>query len=346
MSSESKASFPLVGSLVSVLAILAVLAAPATAFMPPGGTAPRGIEAKKFVRVAPAGKDPVLLEGGAFGPGGDFYFVNALAPAGAPKVLRLDLESKKLTSLYTDSTATFTSAQFDPRGGRLYLTDFGGGSIDSMNADGSDFRVDFAGKVGGRGITPDDIAFDRQGALFLTDSTGTPWDPTGRVVRFEPGATHPTVLMEGLAAPNGISFTPDYSSLWISEYTAQQEDLLVLDPERREVVASGIAMRANTGLGGFDSNAVDAAGNIYQCVYEDGKILVWGDRGELKAEISIPQNLGKPELAATNLGIKPGTRQGYIVVGGESGGFVYRFKALGKGIPLASGGVAGSENGA
>jgi lactonase len=287
----------LAGSLVFAFAMLVAGAAVASAAKPSGPSAPRVITAKKVVRVAPAGKEPVLLEGGAFGPSGDFYFVNALAPAGTPKVLRLNLKTKHLTSLYTDSTATFTSAQFDPRGGRLYLTDFGGGAIDSLNADGSDFRVDFAGKVDGRGMSPDDIAFDPGGNLFLTDSTGTPWDPTGRVIRFGPGATDPTVLMSGLASPNGIS---------------------------------------------FDS---DAAGNVYQCIYEDGKILVWGERGELKAEIVIPQNLGKPELAATNLGIKPGTKRGYIVVGGESGGFVYSFKALGKGISLAGGGTVGSDRG-
>ncbi|HVX32931.1 MAG TPA: SMP-30/gluconolactonase/LRE family protein [Solirubrobacterales bacterium] len=296
------------------------------------------VMAKKFVRVAPAGSSPVLLEGGTFGPGGDFYFVNALAKAGTPKVLRLDVKTKKLEGIYTDDASAFTSTQFDPADGRLYVTDYDGGTIDSMKADGSDYRIDFGGPVDGKKMTPDDIAFDPQGDLFVTDATGTPWDRTGRVIRFNPSVKKPTVLMSDLAAPNGISFTPDGSKLWVSEYAGQREDLLTLDPSGSEVAAASIGMRANVGLGGFDSNSVDAAGNVYQCVNELGEILVWNERGVLQKTIKIPQNLGKPELSATNLAIKPGTRDGFIVVGGAAGGFVYKFKALAKGIMPSNGG--------
>jgi lactonase len=99
-------------------------------------------------------------------------------------------------------------------------------------------------------------------------------------------------------------------------------------------------MRGDTGIGGFDSNSVDAAGNVYQCVNEDGEILVWNEHGEPRQTIKIPQNLGKPELSATNLAIKPGTREGYVVVGGAAGGFVYKFKALAKGVMPSNGGGA------
>jgi len=89
---------------------------------------------------------------------------------------------------------------------------------------------------------------------------------------------------------------------------------------------------------GFDSNAVDAAGNVYQCITGAGEILVWNSRGEQLATIRIPQSMPKPQLLSTNLAIKPGTTQGYITVGGENGGYIYHFKALAKGISQSNGG--------
>ncbi|MGW1027856.1 hypothetical protein ACWD4J_29925 [Streptomyces sp. NPDC002577] len=49
-----------------------------------------------------------------------------------------------------------------------------------------------------------------------------------------------------------------------------------------------------------------------------------------------------PQLLTTNLVIKPGTRDGYLVVGGDNGGFVYTFRALGLGVGQSNGGGAGA----
>ena len=91
-------------------------------------------------------------------------------------------------------------------------------------------------------------------------------------------------------------------------------------------------MHGSPGIGHFDSNLVDSAGNVYQCVNEDGEILVWNQHGELQETVKIKQNLGAPEMSATNLAIKPGTDTAYVVVGGKAGGFVYTFKTLAKGF--------------
>jgi len=48
------------------------------------------VYAKKLTRILPQGKEPVLFEGGAFGPEGDFFFANVFAKAGEPKIIRLD----------------------------------------------------------------------------------------------------------------------------------------------------------------------------------------------------------------------------------------------------------------
>jgi lactonase len=73
---------------------------------------------------------------------------------------------------------------------------------------------------------------------------------------------------------------------------------------------------------------------------------VWDQNGDLVETVKVPQNLDKPETYVTNLAIKPGTRDGYIVVGGQAGGFVYTFKALADGISQSNGGGAVYPNGA
>lgn len=317
-----------------VVAALA-LALPAGA----GAAGAKTIYAKQLTRILPQGKDPVLFEGGAFGPDGRFYFANALAKPGQPKVIALDVHTKQAKGIYTDRNSVLVSTQFDAAG-RLYVTDFEGGTVASMNPDGSDYRVDFGAKVGGRKLHPDDISFDPEGHMFVSDTSGSPQQRIGIVLRLDADGSNPQVLADGMAGPNGVTFTPDYSALWVSEYTGKRELLLTLSKDRSAVTKKEVAFSAEVGNGKFDSNTIDAAGNVYQCINERGEILVWSPQGELLRTIRIRQNLGAPELSATDLAIRPGTRTAYVVVGGEAGGFVYSFKALAKGIPQSNGGSA------
>jgi lactonase len=314
----------------AVIALVALVAAV------PAGAAKKGgktVYAKKLTRILPQGKEPVLFEGGAFGPEGNFVFANVLAKPGGPKIISLDPKTKKWKTIHTDKNGTYTSTQFDSKG-NLWVTDFGG-KIDVMKPDGSGFRTTYSGKFA---EASDDISFDRQGNIFVTDTDGTPWKPTGEVALFNPQGKKPRTLMGHLAAANGISFTPDYEHLWVSEYTGQRENYLTLNKNHTALAEAQVGMHGSPGIGHFDSNMVDAAGNIYQCVNEDGKILVWNPHGELVETVRIKQNLGAPEMSATNLAIKPGTRTAYVVVGGQAGGFVYTFKTLAKGFAGSNGG--------
>jgi lactonase len=324
--SQGKARFRLLTVAAAVIAIAAlVLAAPAGAA--------KTVFAKQLTRILPQGKEPVLFEGGAFGPEGNFFFANVLAGPGEPKIIRLDPKTKKSKSIYTDQTGVYTSTQFDSKG-NLWVTDFNG-KIDKLQPDGSGFTTTYSGKFA---EASDDISFDQQGNMFVTDTDGSPWKPTGEVALFDPQGKNPKTLMGGLAAPNGISFTPDYEHLWVSEYTGQRENYLTLNKDHTAVAEAQVGMHGSPGIGHFDSNLVDSAGNIYQCVNEDGEILVWNEHGELQETIKIKQNLDAPEMSATNLAIKPGTDTAYVVVGGKAGGFVYTFKALAKGFAGSNGG--------
>lgn len=311
---------------------------------PSGKNGPATITARLFAQVAPLdppGANGALtnLEGPAFGPDGDLYMVHPTAPAGRPKVIALNLRTHEVRTVYTDSTSRFSSVQFSPADGKMYLTD-NNGKIDRMNPDGTGFTTLLSTPVLGRPLSANDLTFDQSGAMFVTDYHGTPWEPTGRVIRLDPDGTHPTLLMDGLAGANGISFDPAYSGLWVSELGAGRVDYLRLSADHTTVTMPSVGMYGNQGVGGFDSNAVDADGNVYQCVIGDGKVDVFSPQGELLATVVVPQTMSSPELLTANLVIKPGTRDGYLVVGGGNGGFVYTFPALGLGDAQSNGGGA------
>jgi lactonase len=321
----------------AVVAMMALVAAPAAgaAGKSSGGDGAKIVYAKQLTRVLPQGKEPVALEGGAFGPEGDFFFASVLAKPGEPKIIKLDPKTKKSEGIYTDKTGLYSSTQFDSQG-NLWVTDFSG-KIDKLNTDGSGFTTTYSGKLA---TGADDISFDPQGNMFVSDTTGDPWNPTGDLVHLDPQGKNPSVLMSGFAGTNGVSFTPDYTRMWVSEYTGMREDLLTFNKDRTKVAEAQIGMHGSPGIGKFDSNMVDAAGNVYQCLNEDGEILVWNEHGELQETIKIKQNLGAPEMGATNLAIKPGTKTAYVVVGGQAGGFVYTFPTLAKGYAGSNGGSA------
>jgi lactonase len=283
-----------------------------------------------------------LLEGDAFGPNGQLYFVDLTAAPNTPKVLKLNLGTKVTTSVYTDAASGFSSLQFSPLNGKIYVTDFSGGKIDTMNPDGSDFKTIVSGNVLGHPIVPDDIAFDKAGNLYVADYQGDPWSPTGRILRFNPDGSGATLIQGGLSAPNGISFTPDFTALWVGELTMGREDHFTLAADGKSVVARQVGMTHNIGVAGFDSNTVDGAGNVYQAVPGQGRILVWNSIGDLLTTVVVPQSdfpvIG--QTTVTNLAIKPGTTDAYVTVGGPNGGYIYHFNALAKGIAQSNGGGA------
>jgi len=281
-----------------------------------------------------------LLEGPTFGPGGGLYVVDVTAPPGEPKVLRVDVEERDVAPVFTDEDSAYTSAQFSPIDGRLYLTDFVSGGIDSITADGDDPRTFFSGDVDGLPMRPDDVAFDESGNLFVTDTTGyadPSWEPQGRVVRIDGETAEATVLATDLPAPNGISFSPDFQSLWVSHNTGNRVDYLRLDEGGTEVTTAHPAIYFSGGQSQIDSTAVDAAGNVYQGVHGQAKVFVYSPAGELLTTVSLPAEV-KGLTSATNIAVKPGTTDAYMTVSGSAGGFVYEFEALADGIRQSNGG--------
>lgn len=278
-----------------------------------------------------------LLEGPTFHENGDLFLVDVRAPFGEAKVMRIDVEERKVEQVYTDETSAFTSAQFHPTDGRLYLTDFLSGGVMSITAEGKDPRSQFSGDVDGVAMLPDDIAFAPDGTMYVTDTRGMDgpgWETPGRVVRIDTDG-HATTLADDLPSPNGIVFDEEDAGLWVAQYNANRIDYFALDEAGETVVSAYPAIHVNGGRGRIDSTAVDAEGNIYQAFHEKAEIVVYAKTGEQIGVIRVP---GEGLDSATNIAIAPGSTDGYIVVSGEAGGFVHTFEAYGEGIRQSNGG--------
>lgn len=331
---------------LSVLAAIGalILAGCGTESGDPGGEAAsastgRTIRAQKVMQLTQVHDETgmTLLEGPVFGEDGGLIVVDVTAPEGEPKVIRVDVAKKTSRTLHTDGRGAYTSAQFSPYDGRLYLSDFAHGEIVSLAPGGGDPRTFFSGEVDGAPMNPDDIAFDQEGDMYVSDSRGlTGGKAHGRVVRIDREGGGATVLAEDLAAPNGISFDADYRGLWFSELTENRISYLRLD-EKGGVTSRHTAIRVDGGLAQTDSIAVDADGNLYQGLHGRAAMAVYDRHGERLATVELPSRAEGLE-SATNVAITPGGTKAYMTVSGPAGGYLYSFDALAEGVRQSNGG--------
>ncbi|MGI5281190.1 SMP-30/gluconolactonase/LRE family protein [Streptomyces rochei] len=302
--------------------------------------ADRTIRAQEVMRLTKAHPETgmTLLEGPTFNANGALVVVDVTAPAGKPKVLRVDVRKKTSRPLHTDDRGAYTSAQYSPYDGRIYLTDFSHGEIVSLAPDGSDPRTFFSGRVDGAPMNPDDLAFDQDGDLYISDSRGmSEGKAVGRVVRIDREGRNATVLAGGLAAPNGISFDSGYRGLWVSELTQNRVSYLLLD-DRGGVASQHTAIRVDGGIAQTDSIAVDADGNLYQALHGRPAMAVYDRHGERLATVEVPARAADGLESATNVAITPGGTKAYMTVSGPAGGYLYSFDAPAEGVRQSNGG--------
>ncbi|MFJ9637562.1 SMP-30/gluconolactonase/LRE family protein [Streptomyces sp. NPDC101178] len=313
------------------------------------GDTVRTIRAQKVMQLTRTHEETgmTLLEGPAFHPDGDLFLVDVTAPEGRPKVMRVDVRRKTARSVHTDGRGAYTSAQFSPYDGRLYLTDYAHGEIVSLAPEGGDPRTFFSGEVDGARMNPDDIAFDKAGHLYVSDSRGlSEGTEHGRAVRIDRDGGKATVLADGLAATNGISFDEAYRGLWISELTQNRISYLRLGAggdtaphlgANGDTASRHTAIRVDGGVAQTDSIAVDADGNLYQGLHGRPALLVYDRYGERLATVEVPARAEGLD-SATNVAITPGGTKAYMTVSGPAGGYLYTFDALGKGTWQSNGG--------
>lgn len=159
--------------------------------------------------------------------------------------------------------------------GRLTLCQHGDRRISRRDADGT--MVPLATAFEGKRLnSPNDLVFDKHGALYFTDPPyglpGTFQDPTKElpfqgVYRVTADGTI-TLVAKDLDAPNGLAFTPDYKTLYVAN--SQKERPIwkayvvnadgSLDSGRQFAEASAYV---KDGDGVPDGLKVDVHGNVF-----------------------------------------------------------------------------------
>ena len=304
------------------------------------------IVAKPFAQLQePPAEDEALPvpESPAFDRSGDLYWVTVWGYQGF-SLFRTDLDSRESEGVEVTDPANpdwapaFVAIAFH-RDGSLYAADFAGQKvvkIDTTTWTSTDLIT--LADTGAPTFYPDDLVFDDEGNLYITDLQGEVTDPRGRVYRYSADGEL-TVFADHLAAPNGVALSPDQDQLWFSEYHANRLIRADLAEDGGPVTAPYfrvIEVIANfSGPGLPDSLKVDESNNLYQAFYKGGRLLVLSEWGDTLAEVTLK---GGPDdyRQTTNLVIRPGTREAYVTAGGAGGARLYTFTALDRGpVPFS-----------
>jgi len=297
--------------------------------LPPSLTGLPSITVEPWVQIDPG--PHVFLEGPAFDREGNL-FVSSIFDS---RILKIT-PGKKVTTIFSKEGLLPDGIAIH-KDGRLFVVCLTG-KIIAINPDGSNLTY-IEVKYQGRPRSGNDLVFDSKGNFYVTDFTGTIADPTGGVYRFSADLKTVKPVIERLAMPNGISFSPEGNVLWVSETASNrlvrlqlQEDGISLDPFE----GTHIPYRFMGAPGGCDSNAVDGEGNLYQCIIFQGRVLILNRGGIPIANVLIPGRDEGKHLRSTNVAFKPGTDQVFLTASGEGGAWIYQFRGLAKGLALFS----------
>ena len=270
----------------------------------------------------------IPAEGPAFDRDGNLY-VTTIAKGKIFKVT----PDKKVSVIYDNKATKTTSCAFH-KDGRLFVigTD---NNIWYQNLDGTGMTK-IETRYNGEPNKANDLIFDALGNLYVTDSDGTAANSNGGVYRFNADFTQCVPVVQGLAMPNGICLSPDEKVLWVTE--SGRNALL-----RFSFQADGVTLNMFDGFnyayygtgapGGTDGVRTDSAGNVYDAIQKQGRILILNPNGMPIANVLVPGRDKGDYADVANVTIKPGTNEGYIVVGGGTKGpAVFKFKTVAKAL--------------
>ena len=250
----------------------------------------------------------------------------------------MDLETKAIENLYGNADSVFSSVQFSPHNGEMFVCDYETGKVHRVDLAARKLVTTFDGVIDGYQMKTDDIAFDKNGFMYLSDENGTLNKPVSKIVRLDQDGGNPVVVYEGLAGANGIAFSTDYRGLWVSEYRRSVINYVTLNEASDSAADVQVGMYVGAGRGALDSITLDSEGNVYQSVFDGGRVMIYPNKSKLLGVFSLNDDFPKPQMLSTNVAIKRGSTDAYITVGGENGGYIYHFKALAPGGEQSNGG--------
>lgn len=166
--------------------------------------------------------------------------------------------------------------------GRLFLSDNGMGQLaflDSRQKRTIQNLDALRQDEGQKPYRPNDLVVDRDGGVYLT------FTPQGQVIYVAANGKS-FIAIDELATPNGITMSPDGSTLYVSSFVPKK--IWAYDIASPGKVENGrmIATMDEGPDRGADGMTVDRAGNIYCAGPTD--IWIWSPSGKLIEKIACP----------------------------------------------------------
>jgi gluconolactonase len=229
-----------------------------------------------------------FMEGPAFGRDGLLYAVDGHQGL----VVRIDPATGDWTT-YCKTEGGPNGSAFH-RDGRLFCTDPPLRAIVEIPRGGGAYRV-FTDKCYEDGEPlrgPNDLRFHRNGDLYFTDPGGSSVDvPIGSVYYAKPNGWTGR-FARGLAFPNGLTFSADWSTLYVAESGLQRVHAWRLNPDGSAGEHRIFAQLRGFGYQGRrgqpDGLAFGADGNLYVAHWDMATVDVVDPAGEVIAHLPMP----------------------------------------------------------
>ena len=217
------------------------------------------------------------------------------------------------------------------RDGRIFAADLDHGRIFVISPEGELLRELMAEHPETK-IFPNDLDFDRNGNLYVSDFSGEYGESTGGVWRFDADGDYTSLrkIAGNLCRPNGIAFSPEGDVLWTAETLKNNVLRIGLDDGgfRRNFFLGSFEVYRGMGYQMSDSLRCDSAGNVYQAFQYGGRCLILNRSGIPVANVLVSEREAGDCMGTPNLALKPGTSEGYLIGCGARGSWVFKFKTL------------------
>ena len=197
--------------------------------------------------------------------------------------------------------------------------DYNGERIERVNLETGECEVLYADCAGHQLKGPNDIVFDETGGFWFTD-TGKPYARTsdfGGVYYARTDGSHIEEILFGYDMPNGVGLSAQENTLYFAEtMRARLWKFVLASPGRLQSAPvpynPADLLYSPPGLNGFDSMAVDSAGNVCQATLFNGGISVVPPDGSEVELVKMPDPL------VTNICFGgDDLRTAYITLGGS-----------------------------
>jgi lactonase len=298
--------------------------------IPPSERSLQTVFAEPWFKVSDQG---IVLEGPCFERDGNLLF----SDVSGGRVLRLTADKRLSTVVSLNGLSPGGLAVHQD--GRIFIAAMniakGTGSVVAVKPDGMGTQTILSAAAG---YMPNDLVFDADGGFYFSDFRGISTEPKGGAYYVSPDFKTITPVLPHLAMANGIALTPNGKELWITEFSRNLLHRVELaDPTTITPFGSAIAYHF-TGPAP-DSMRADSDGNLYVAMYGQGRVLVFNRNGIPIGQVLLPGRDEGHNLQSTNMAIKPGTKDLFIVTSDGNGGqgaTIFHAKTFATALPLYS----------